>query len=204
MENIMESVNEVPMIKSNLEIMNKNTDKLLHLTNQILDFRKIEMNGFRFNFSSEDISKILLDQFESFKPIAEQQKKSIILENRISIFAFIDLEAFNKIISNLLDNAVKYSQSKIAVILTLDETDTKKYKILFKNDGYKIPEEIREKIFQSFYRAKETSKLPGTGIGLTLSRLLTEMHGGTLKLDTTDQELNVFILTFPINQNTII
>jgi ligand-binding sensor domain-containing protein/signal transduction histidine kinase len=203
MENIMESVNEVPMIKSNLEIMNKNTDKLLHLTNQILDFRKIEMNGFRFNFSSEDISKILLDQFESFKPIAEQQKKNITLDNRISIFAFIDLEAFNKIISNLLDNAVKYSHSKIEVILTLDATDTKKYTIIFKNDGYHIPEEIREKIFQSFYRAKETSKLPGTGIGLTLSRLLTEMHGGTLKLDNTEQDLNVFILTLPIHQNTI-
>jgi signal transduction histidine kinase len=60
---------------------------------------------------------------------------------------------------------------------------------------------MREIIFKSFYRAKETIKLPGTGIGLTLSRSLAEMHGGTLLLDFADKSMNVFILTLPGHPN---
>lgn len=75
MENIMENADEMLLIKTNLEIMNRNTDRLLHLSNQLLDFRKVEMNGFRLSFSKEDISALLLDHYLNFKTIAEQKSK---------------------------------------------------------------------------------------------------------------------------------
>lgn len=83
--------------------------------------------------------------------------------------------------------------------LTTISDDSGMYKVIFENDGYLIPVELKELVFKSFYRAKETVKLPGTGIGLTLSRSLAEMHGGTLILDCTDKHMNVFILTLPVN-----
>ncbi len=197
MENIMERADEMPLIKTNLEIMNRNTDRLLHLSNQLLDFRKIEMNGFRLSFSKEDISGLLLDHYVNFKVIAAQKKIDMRVDFSKSFYACIDAEVFNKIISNLWDNAIKYSKSKVQVLLAPIPDHIGMYRIIFRNDGYLIPDNMKEVIFKSFYRLKETVKLPGTGIGLTLSRSLAEMHGGTLALDFADKEMNTFILTLP-------
>jgi ligand-binding sensor domain-containing protein/signal transduction histidine kinase len=198
MENIMEKVDDMPFIKTSLEIMNKNTDRLLHLSGQLLDFRKVEMNGFRLNFSKEDICGLLTDHYLSFKEMADQKKIKITLDYPSLFYAYIDMEAFNKILSNLWDNALKYSTSAMQVKLSAVPDDSESYSIQFKNDGFLIPFESREIIFKSFYRAKETAKLPGTGIGLTLSRSLAEIHGGTLAMDFTDPDMNTFILTLPI------
>jgi ligand-binding sensor domain-containing protein/signal transduction histidine kinase len=200
MENIMERTAEVPFIKNNLEIMNRNTERLLHLSNQLLDFRKVEMDGFRLSFSKENITQLLLDQYFNFKPIADQKAITISTDFPENFYASVDLEAFNKIITNLWDNALKYAKSKVEVSLTASESLAGMYHISFRNDGYLIPAEISEKIFTSFYRAQETNKLPGTGIGLTLSRSLAEMHGGTLILNLPDNDMNDFVLTLPINR----
>jgi ligand-binding sensor domain-containing protein/signal transduction histidine kinase len=198
MENIMERADEVPAIKASLEIMNKNTDRLLQLSGQLLDFRKAEMNGFRLNFSREDIAGLLNEQYLNFKTIAEQKKIQLSIHYPKSFYAFVDAEAFNKILSNLWDNALKYASSTVDVSMITPADESGSYSILFKNDGFLLPFEMKELIFKSFYRAKETAKLPGTGIGLTLSRSLAEIHGGTLAMDFTDQDMNTFILTIPV------
>ena len=179
----------------NLQIMNKNTDRLLHLSGQLLDFRKAEMNGFRLNFSREDIAVLLNEHYLNFKAIAEQKNITITISYPKSFYAFVDAEAFNKILSNLWDNALKYATSIVNISMITPVDDSGSYSILFKNDGFLVPFEMREMIFKSFYRAKETAKLPGTGIGLTLSRSLAEIHGGTLTMDFTDKDMNTFILT---------
>ncbi len=197
MENIMDRVDEIPLIKSSLEIMNKNTDRLLHLSTQLLDFRKAEMNGFRLNFTRENISALLNDHLISFKAFAGEKKIKVFTNYPSSFYAYIDAEAFNKIISNLWDNAIKYAGSSVEISLVSSADINDMYTITFKNDGYLLPAEMSEDIFKSFYRAKETAKLPGTGIGLTLSRSLAEIHGGHLIMDTTDVKRNSFKLTMP-------
>lgn len=198
MENIMEKADQIPLIRSSLDIMNKNTDKLLHLSGQLLDFRKVEMNGFRLNLSREDISELLKEQHQSFSVIARQNNINLSLYCPKSFYAHIDLEAFNKILSNLWDNAVKYAQSTVIVTLEIEDSQGA-YTITFKNDGYLVPKEMREEIFRSFYRAKETSRLPGTGIGLTLSRSLAELHAGTLVLAEPGDNMNTFVLRLPVD-----
>lgn len=199
MENIMEKADQIPLIRSSLEIMNKNTDKLLHLSGQLLDFRKVEMNGFRLNLSREDISELLREQHQSFSVIAKQHNITLSLDCPKFLHAYIDLEAFNKILSNLWDNAVKYAQSTVFVSLTSNDLENKQYTITFKNDGYLVPIEMKDEIFMSFYRAKETAKLPGTGIGLTLSRSLAELHAGTLELCLPEKNMNTFKLRLPVD-----
>ncbi|MEO6720289.1 MAG: two-component regulator propeller domain-containing protein [Ferruginibacter sp.] len=199
MENIMDRADQIPLIKTSLEIMNRNTDRLLHLSSQLLDFRKAEMNGFRLNFSKEDISALFSDHYLNFKPLAEQKEISITVSFPKSFYAYIDTEAFNKIMSNLWDNALKYGKSVVDVSMITYTDDRDAYTIIFKNDGYIVPYDMRDNIFKSFVRAKETARLPGTGIGLTLSRSLAEIHGGTLVMDFADKNMNTFILTLPIN-----
>ena len=181
--------------------MEKNTERLIDLTNQLLDFRQTEINGFSLNFTKENIVEIAEDIFTSFKPLAD--KKGISLNITLpmeALPAFIDVDAFNKILTNLLSNAIKYASTKASLnILPLKATD-KMFTIEVKNDGYLIPAEMKEKIFEPFFRLKETEKQKGTGIGLALSRSLTQLHKGLLCLKDPESNMNVFLVSIPLHQ----
>ena len=75
------------------------------------------------------------------------------------------------------------------------------FTIEVKNDGYIIPYEMKEKIFEPFFRLKETEKQKGTGIGLALSRSLTQLHKGVLDLKESENNMNVFFITMPVHQD---
>ncbi len=199
MENIMDQIDEVPSIKTSVELMSRNTDRLMQLANQLLDFRKIETNGFRLNFSKTNISLLLFDHYIRFKTIATQKNIEVDFNYAEELYAYADEEALNKIFSNLMDNAFKYAEKKVSICLQYSNDEMKTYKVIFSNDGFIIPAETKELIFESFYRVKETSNQAGTGIGLTLSRSLAEMHGGMLELEHPLNGMNVFILSLPVN-----
>jgi signal transduction histidine kinase len=199
MENIMNHVDEVPEIKNNLRIMEKNTNRLIDLSNQLLDFRKIEVQGFRLNFEKINITELLQDIHTSFQPLAEQQHLDYSIHLPVKdIYAPVDNDSFQKILSNLYSNAIKFSDTFIQTTLTLLEKEGQ-FQIEIKNDGFLIPAEIRDKIFEPFFRVQETSYQNGTGIGLAISRALTELHKGTLELKEPDNLYNTFILKLPVN-----
>jgi Signal transduction histidine kinase len=200
MEKIMKQIDAVPAISNNLHIMKRNTDRLLDLTTQLLDFRKTETNGFSLNFVKANISELITDAYVRFKPTAEQKKLSFTIEAPELFNAYVDTEAFNKIMSNLIDNAVKYAGSKVHIKLETTGPAGTRFKVLVKNDGYLIPMEMKEKIFEGFFRIKENGKQSGTGIGLALSRSLAELHKGVLYLGEPDGEMNVFVLALPVHQ----
>ena len=201
MEKIMSKAEEVPGVQNNLKIMQRNTNRLIDLTNQLLDFRQTETKGFSLNFVNADISEFLEEIHTSFRSLAEQKNLEYNLYlPKTNVQAFVDPDALNKIISNLYSNAIKYATNEVEVrLLTLKKNDNN-FSIVIKNDGFIIPYEMREKIFEPFFRLKETKMLKGTGIGLALSRSLAELHKGTISLETPDKELNVFKLTLPLQQ----
>ena len=114
------------------------------------------------------------------------------------MYAFADEEALNKIFSNLFNNAVKYAHKIVTIRLLPPDIGAMNFTIEFENDGAIIPAEMSEKIFEPFYRLKETIKQQGTGIGLALAKSLTELHKGNLYLNNTSSGLNVFVLCLPI------
>ena len=180
--------------------MDRNTERLLNLTNQLLDFRKTEISGFSLNFVKANISDLLRDVNLQFQFAAEQKQLhyETILPER-DLFAYIDLEAFYKIMSNLIDNAIKYGKSIVEVKLIVQEHNDE-FTILVKNDGSKISAELKEKIFEPFFRARETEMKQGTGIGLSISKSLTELHKGQLNLTEDEGDYNIFVARFPIHQ----
>jgi signal transduction histidine kinase/ligand-binding sensor domain-containing protein len=199
MEKLIKQAGAVPAIEKNLRIMGRNTDRLLKLTNQLLDFRKTETSEFSLNFVKADISEILKDIFLQFQPAAEQQDISYNLHLPEKKFqAYIDVEAFYKIISNLVDNALKYGKASVQIHLSFQENDW--FVVKVKNDGNRIPKEIKEKIFEPFFRAKETEIKAGTGIGLSISKSLAQLHRGALYLSFDDGDFNTFVLELPIHQ----
>jgi signal transduction histidine kinase/ligand-binding sensor domain-containing protein len=200
MEKLIKQAGAVPAIEKNLKIMGRNTDRLLKLTNQLLDFRKTETSDFSLNFVKADIKEILKDVFLQFQPAAEQRNIAYHIHLPEKAFqAYIDVEAFYKIISNLVDNAIKYGKTTIEISLS-ESAGQDKFKVCIKSDGNKIPLEIKDKIFEPFFRAKETEITTGTGIGLSISKSLAQLHSGELYLDFNDHDFNIFVLELPIHQ----
>ncbi|MEN0055926.1 MAG: two-component regulator propeller domain-containing protein [Mucilaginibacter sp.] len=200
MEKVIKKAGSVPDIQNNLQIMEKNTNRLLDLTNQLLDFRKTETNNFSLSFVKTDITHLLSDTFLRFKPLAEQKNMHYEFIQHKTLYAYVDIEAFTKIISNLINNAIKYGKSVVEVELldTLESDST--FSVEVRNNGYIVPFEMREKIFEPFFRLKESEKQIGTGIGLSLSRSLAELHQGVLALNKPINDLNTFMLTLPVHQ----
>ncbi|MDN3588535.1 two-component regulator propeller domain-containing protein [Pedobacter aquatilis] len=201
MEKVIKQAATVPFIEKNLRVMNRNTDRLLKLTNQLLDFRKTEVNGFSLNFVNANISDILNDINIIFQPMAEEKNLmfSLIMPNE-PFFAYVDTEAFYKIISNLTDNAIKYGEKLTEIKLLIGEGKPDFFKIEVLNDGPLIAAELRDKIFEPFFRATEQQVKQGTGIGLSISKSLAELHDGNLFATVNAKGQNLFVLELPIHQ----
>ncbi len=119
---------------------------------------------------------------------------------RITLLAYVDPEAFRKILSNLIGNAIKYAQQAAIVrLLPFNSYDSLFFRE-FKNDGYIVPYEMKDRIFEPFFRLSKQKNTAGTGIGLPLSRSLTELHKGNLELKPSVDHFNNFLLSMPIHQ----
>ncbi len=202
MEKLIKRAADIPEIEESLHIMDKNTERLLNLTNQLLDLRKVETHSYKLTFIKVNVSKVIADIFARFKLAAEQQNLSFdLLLPEQPVYAYVDLEAFQKISSNLFSNAIKYAASKIIVRLNKPGVKDESFEFNILNDGNLIPLNYREKIFDPFFRIDGQGKSSGTGIGLPLARFLTELHKGTLILAGVEDDMNIFELTLPLHQS---
>ncbi|MEH6308963.1 two-component regulator propeller domain-containing protein [Olivibacter sp. CPCC 100613] len=199
MEKIIKQVNEVPAIRKNLLIMEKNTNRLLELSGQLLDFRKTEEQAFVLMYQRLEVVQFLKDQVERLGPTAMELRIKIKLDVlKEGLWVYVDVEALDKMLSNLLNNALKYAISKIVIRL---QKEDRFFRIIIASDGEQIPTHLQEKIFEPFYRVKGNTKSIGSGLGLALARSLAEMHRGSLILDTENNEnFNTFVLSLPCNQ----
>lgn len=197
LEDISKKTADNADLRQDIYVMQKNTDRLLDLTDQLLDFRKTESKGFSLNFIYCNINQILLDNFIRFKSAAEERGLLTTInlpEN--PAFAYADPEALNKILSNLIDNASKYAVRQIWIQLEEHEST---FSIQVSSDGNKIPQAQGEKIFEPFYRINDNKMLRGSGIGLPLARSLSELHEGSLTLSSESDDRNTFVLTLPLH-----
>jgi len=194
----IEQANKLEEAKYNAGIMHKNADRLVKLTNQLLDFRKVEQRELKLNFVKTDVRQLLQENFDRFKLSAEMQGTNYELTmDKRPVYAYVDPEALTKIINNLIKNALKYGEHFVLVHLSTE--NEKNIIISVQNDGALIPEPLQEKIFEPFYRLKAKQHTEGTGIGLALSRSLAALHHGSLVVSTASM-YNVFTLTLPIHQ----
>ncbi|HKZ66198.1 MAG TPA: HAMP domain-containing sensor histidine kinase, partial [Chitinophagaceae bacterium] len=197
-DNLSEMINEVPEIKEDVLTMERNTKRLVNLTNQILDFRQTETKGFSLDFTTVNINEILQEAYLTFEPVAKKRKLIYLMDMPATdIYTMADAEALNKIFSNLFSNAVKYADKKVDIKLITPKKEDAFLYIEIRNDGFIIPDDMKEKIFEPFFRLKETIKQKGTGIGLALAKSLVELHKGSLYVKNPEEGLNVFAIALP-------
>lgn len=201
LEAIEEMGIEEPKMKKYISVMVQNTKRLLELTGQLLDFQKIGANKLTMKFESVDITELLKEIVARFEVTFNLNQKELQLKSKEErIWAAVDKEAIIKIVSNLLNNALKYASRNVFVELEKGEDV---FTIRVASDGNKIPAEVSQYIFEPFYQMDRKEKpRNGVGIGLSLARSLASLHKGTIYLDT-GQENNVFVLIIPLNKDGI-
>lgn len=184
-------------LTEDLDVVENNTKRLLELVNQLLDFRKAESKGYRLDIVKTDVAVILKSAICGFRVMAERKNVSLTTDIPDTFIAYVDKDGFSKIITNLLNNAVKYSETYIHVKLF---SDSGHLVFTVSNDGPKIPEEMREEIFRPFVqcRPNDSYATKGTGLGLALARSLAILQGGTIEVDESADD-NSFILRLPLS-----
>lgn len=201
LEAIEEMEIQEPKMKKYISVMVQNTKRLLELTGQLLDFQKIGANKLTMKFESVDITELLAGIVARFEVTFSLNRKELQLKStEEQVWAAVDKEAITKILSNLLNNALKYASQNVLVELEKGEDS---FTIRVTSDGNKIPAEVSQYIFEPFYQVDRKEKpRNGVGIGLSLARSLASLHKGTIYLDTR-QENNMFVLTIPLNMEGI-
>ncbi len=196
LEKVIKKAGQNAEIGQNLTIMERNTQRLIELTNQLLDFRKIETNTFHLHPVNINISELLYERYISFKGIAEQKNMNFTIHlPEEPVYISADVDALHKIFNNLFYNAFHYGKEIVTV--KLSNYNTEQIEIEFCNDGFIIPASMKEKIFEPFYRLADTQHKPGSGIGLALSRSLATLHNGSLYFKADTQGMNTFVLCLP-------
>lgn len=196
LEEVMRKIRKTDECYDNLEIIQKNTDRLLKLVNELLDFRRVEAKDIQVSYMHVDLVEIIRGVIKRFSPTANIQDIGFIEElDDESFMADVDVEIFTKILSNLLNNAMKHTSTYIKVRL---QREGDMFRLSVSNDGEKIPKEHAERIFEPFVKLDENSL--GAGIGLAFVRSLVESHKGHVFVDASQEEVTTFVLLMPLVQ----
>lgn len=202
LEKLLESKNTDSDTLLELSVMAKNSDRLLALINQLLDFRRVESEGYKLRPERVDLINLVRVIYERFAGRAQQNNVKISFSTEASQQeVMVDVEAFNKILSNLIGNALKFARSRVSIGVQLEE-ENGYFNVTVKDDGIGIPQKDLNHIFERFFKVQsgdyQYNNLGGTGIGLSLARSLVEMHEGTLSVSSKEMKETIFRVRLPM------
>lgn len=204
-ESLMEKSDEAS--KQVLTVIQQNADRLLQLTNNLMDIRKLEAGATTIERTEENILEVtqkVLDLFHARflqkQMQMEVEKEGLLDLDASSLVVMLDAEKYQTILINLLSNALKYSPEKGMICLSLNyERSLSLLKIRVSNTGEGIPPSDLDRIFDSFYQSEngKRSSESGTGIGLALTKGLLEQMDGTIAVESNPDGETVFECTLP-------
>ena len=198
---IIERTND-DKVKNDAELINRNARKLNRLANQLLDISRIEAGRMKLKTSELDLVPILKRIVYSFKSFAERKSISLNFDTgQQNIILYIDEDKIDKIISNILSNALKFTQDKGYVnVKSCVEKNVVEIKI--SDNGIGIPEEKIDKIFDRFYQLDNrlSKDYEGTGVGLSLTKELVELHKGKIEVESCEGKGTTVVVKIPLGK----
>lgn len=186
--------------KKQIQVIRNNAGKLLKMVDQLLDFRKMEMDKSEIYVSTGDIVRFCEEIVDQFKEMAFNKEIQLqLVSNRSFCLCAFDKDKMEKILFNLLSNAMKFSfeKGKVEVILNLsDQKDAVIVELMVADDGIGIPEEAIGHIFDRYYTVNNQTHLVnhGTGIGLSIVKEFVEMHEGSISVNSVQGEGCNFVI----------
>lgn len=186
-----------------LNDVSRNAGDLLQLVNQLLDFRKMEMNGERLNLQSGNLNEFIQYTTMKFMPLGEQKNIRLTFEDKTEgLFMYFDKDKLGKVLTNLLSNAFKFTKAggKVNVCLEKCLLDSRRCAhIIVEDTGCGIPKEEQGHVFERFYRTEQdsSSQQIGSGIGLNMVYEYIQLHEGKVSLESEEGKGSRFIVDIP-------
>lgn len=185
-------------VKENLEIMGANISRLVSVTNEVLDYSKIENNGMELHLKMTDINDAVSQSVSSFRLAIKERGLKLTMDIPEShVLCFADSEVLIKIFTNLVNNAVKYADTYIKVSLVDDTPSQGWFRFRISNDSSTVSSINPENIFKPFFQEKDSYVPGGFGLGLPLVKQLSELHHGSIKMDINDIDDITFSVDIP-------
>jgi signal transduction histidine kinase/ligand-binding sensor domain-containing protein/DNA-binding response OmpR family regulator len=199
-----------------LTLIHQNAKRLLFMVNQLLDFRKMEVQGFGYNPSAGNIIKFIEDAVKSFDDLSDQKNIRLVFRTEITeLNTLFDRDKLEKIMFNLLSNAFKFTSAEGEVKVSLlsekqdDLTDKKNgiqrlshLIIKVEDTGIGIPQDKIDNLFVSFYQVESIiSGDQGSGIGLALVKEFVKLHDGVITVTSEAGRGSCFTVVLPVSYN---
>lgn len=190
-------------VREQLMVVERNTNRMLRLVNQILDFRKIQNRKMKLQVQRINVVGLIQRIMDNFNSLAEESHIDFVFQTeKDELCLWVDVDKFEKIIFNLLSNAFKYTpKNKMIIIFIHEDADT--VSIGVQDQGIGIAENKRDSVFVRFENLvdKNLFNQSSTGIGLSLVKELVEMHKATITLDSKLGEGSCFKIDFLKGKN---
>ena len=195
--------------KKLLETVDRNARNLLDLVNQLLDFRKLDLYGLKYQPSYGDVIAFLQEVCDNFSNSFQRKGVHLEFKSELTQFYFeFDSNKFQKAMMNLISNALKFTNPGGRVIVSADlngqqENGNQQIVIKIKDSGIGIREDELEKIFDRFYQSQNNVSLgiSGSGIGLNLAREMIMLHGGNIAVNSIPGEGSEFVVYLPVKSD---
>lgn len=198
LQEVLDKVND-RWVRKQLEYVQKNTNRLLNLVNQLMDYRRAELGVFHLKVRPNLIHQVIKKSFLLYEQTAHHKNISYNFYSELEDREVMcDPNYLELIINNLISNAFKYTDEGQAISVILKE-EGNKLMLQVKDTGIGIPLCKQSKIFERFYKVDHEHI--GTGIGLSLVQRLVELHHGEVKLESTEGAGTTFTINLPTNKD---
>lgn len=186
-------------------IIRKESERLTHLINNVLDFSRMDTGVKEYNFEIADLVRVVRSCLEAYKFHIRDLGFEFEVVNNIDsdvLMARIDKDAISQALLNLLSNAVKYSEDIKYIRVRISRNSTSAL-ISVTDHGIGIPKKELRKIFEKFYRVTtaKSRQTGGSGLGLTLVKNIVEAHGGSVEVESEIGKGSTFTVSLPLSQN---
>ncbi len=187
-----------------LEVINEESDRLNHFVEGLIELAKIEAGEMRLRRQWDTIDEIIKSVVSRAEPLVRRHKILIDVEKDLPVIS-VDSRAVSEVIYTLIDNAAKYSPIGTTIQISARRKDNSNILISVKDEGKGVSRELRERVFDKFFRATRdgdisSSQPPGTGMGLAIAKGIVEAHGGSIWIADAGQGAR-FEFTLPVEDD---
>jgi len=203
---MLEQFKDDAKVQQRLKLVQRNSDLLLKLINQLLDLAKLESGTLKVEKSEADVNSFVRAIASSFESMARQKGLTINVDVPNDVrAALFDKDKVETILINLINNAIKFTPSGGTVSVKIEAgtsqqptANSQKLSLVVSDTGIGIPPEHQSKIFERFHQVSESHKEVGTGIGLALVKELVNLMGGTITVDSEPGKGSTFTMIIPV------
>jgi heavy metal sensor kinase len=173
------------------------SDRLLDMINTMLVISRTQAGESDFQFQRMNLTRMITDACDLFVPVAEDRQIQFSCHVAGRFYVNADIKMLQRAFSNLVDNALKYTDKGGQVRVRVIKKSDTNVDIMVMDNGPGIQPQFHQQIFERFFRAESSRTSPGTGLGLSLSRTIAREHGGDIQVQSTPGNGTVFTMTLP-------